>query len=257
MMMIIIGLIIALLIIVVVINAMQQHKAKIEKDKRSRAAKQKAIITETEELIMNLSNIPSSPALGEILNRRSLNAIKAIKEILPDTKNIKSQVQEFESKYNAARDLATNNASQPEEQFVLPDNDQQLVQILQIIKKIRAVLKSEQTKGALDAQVFSFEDKRLDLIQFKINIESLVKRGNQAYSNTMIGSARQYLEKALQTINDSNLQSDYKTQKKIEIENKLEEITNELKNVNAEDREKKAKSEEDDLDMLFQPKKKW
>lgn len=256
MMMIIIGLIIALLIIVVVVNAIQQHKEKIEKERRSRAAKQKAIINETEDLILNLANIPSSPVLNEILYKRSLNAIKAMKEIMPETKNINGRIKEYESRYNAAKELATNHVAQ-EEHFTLPENEQHLVSILQVIKKVRATLKSEQSKGALDAATFLFEDKRLDAIQLKINVESLFKRANQAYSKGMIGSARQYLEKALQSIADNAAPSDYKDQKKQEIEDKLEEITNELRNTNAEDRARKAKSEEDDLDLLFQPKKKW
>lgn len=255
-MMIIIGLIIALLIIVVVVNAIQQHKEKLEKERRARAAKQKAIINETEDLILNLSNIPASPKINEILNLRSLNAIKAMQEIMPETKNIKSKIQEYESRYTASKDLSANHNGQ-DEQFTLPDNDQQLVQILQVIKKLRTMLKSEQSKGALDAQTFVFEDKRLDSLQLKINIESLMKRANQAFNNDMVGSARQYLEKALQSINDNSSASEYKDKKKAEIENRLEEITNQLKNVNAEDRAKKAKSEEDELDMLFQPKKKW
>ena len=37
----------------------------------------------------------------------------------------------------------------------------------------------------------------------------------------------------------------------------LEEITDALKSTNAKDAAKKAKDQEDDLDMLFAPKKKW
>ena len=151
-MMIIIGLIIALLVIVVVVNAIQQHKEKIEKERRSRAAKQKAIINETEDLILNLANIPSSPALSEILYKRSLNAIKAMKEIMPETKNINGRIKEYESRYNAAKELAANHTPQ-EEHFTLPENEQHLVSILQVIKKVRATLKSEQSKGALDAAI--------------------------------------------------------------------------------------------------------
>jgi D-arabinose 1-dehydrogenase-like Zn-dependent alcohol dehydrogenase len=73
----------------------------------------------------------------------------------------------------------------------------------------------------------------------------------------MLGSSRQYLEKALQTIAENPIQTEYCTVKKQEISNILEEITSALKNTNAKDAAKKAKSEEDDLDLLFQPKKKW
>ena len=43
--------------------------------------------------------------------------------------------------------------------------------------------------------------------------------------------------------------------KTAELEEKLQEITESLKSANAQDAAKKAKAEEDDLDLLFQPKK--
>jgi hypothetical protein len=119
------------------------------------------------------------------------------------------------------------------------------------------VLKSEQSKGALDAQTFTVEDQKLAGMQLQINIESLVKRGTQAHSKEMLGSARQYFEKALQSLTSSTVKNDYVTAKQAEISQQLEEITDALKNTNAKDAAKKAKNEEDELDLLFQPKKKW
>lgn len=255
-MFVIIGLIVALIIIVVVVNAIQQHKEKIEQEKRARVAKHKAIIDETEELILLLALLPDNPILVSILNARSHNAALQMKQIMPEQKDIASRVQELESRLKASQDLLKNYTPK-EENFTLPDNEQQLVQILQCIKKLRIILKSEQSKGALDSQLFSKEDARLNTMQLRINIESLLKRGNAAYSKEMLGSARQYYEKALQTISSHGASNEYTVAKKDEIETKLEEITTQLKSTNAKDREKKAKSEEDDLDMLFQPKKKW
>jgi len=251
---IIIGLIIALIVIVVIVNAVQQHKEKQEQEKRTKAAKQKAIIDETEELILNLTHLPPNPNIVSILNRRSLNAVKNMSKIMPETKGIKSRVQEMEARVSASE--ASVNAPQ-DEIFVLPDNEQQLVVILQTIKKLRITLKSEQAKGALDPQLFSNEDKKLDIMQLKINVESLFKRGMVAYNKEMLGSARQYFEKSLQTLSETSVQTDYITQKRTEIEAQLEEITLALQSTNAKDAAKKAKAEEDDLDMLFQPKKKW
>ena len=254
---IIIGLVIALVIIVVIVNGIQQHKEKLEQEKRAKAAKQKAIIDETEELIMNLAHLPSNPHIIEILNRRSANAMKAIVELMPESKPFKNKSKEFDARLTASKELAANSQATSDEPFILPDNEQQLVAILQAIKKIRAMLKSEQSKGALDAQRFMQEDKKFEAMQLKIGVESLIKRGSQAYSKEMLGSARQYFEKALQTLADSPQQSEYTQTKKAEVESQLEEITNALKSTNAADRAKKAKEEEDDLDMLFQPKKKW
>jgi len=253
---IIIGLVIALIVVVVVVNAIQQHKEKQEKEKRAKAAKQKAIIDETEELILNLAHLPSNPKVVEILNRRSLNACKAMSQIMPEIKGLKNRIQEMESRLSASEDLASNNPG-AEEKFVLPDNEQQLVVILQTIKKLRATLKAEQVRGTLDAQAFMHEDQKFDVMQLTINVESLFKRGMQAYSKEMLGSARQYFEKALQTLTEHPIQTEYVTNRRVEIENQLNEITSALKSTNAEDAAKKAKAEEDDLDLLFQPKKKW
>ncbi|XQW86195.1 hypothetical protein ACOYR1_05560 [Thalassotalea piscium] len=252
---IIIGLVVALIIIVVAVNAIQQHKEKLEKEKRAKAAKQKAIIDETEELLLNMAHLPPNPKVVEILNQRSLNAAKAMSAIIPGTKAFKARVQEMEARLKATKDL--NASNQSNEAFILPDNEQQLVLILQTIKKLRAILRSEQSKGALDAQIFMAEDLKLDAMQLKINIESLHKRGKQAFQKEMLGSARQYFEKALQTLNEHPKQSEYITAKKIEIEDQLLDITEALKTTNAADAAKKAKAEEDDLDLLFQPKKKW
>ncbi len=252
---IIVGLIIALVVIVIIINAIQQHKEKQEAEKRALIAKQKAIIDETEELIINMGNLPPNPPIVEILNRRSLNAAKRMAQIVPDSR-ARSRINDLESRLKASEDLAQNTAMN-EEPFILPDNEQHLVAILQTIKKLRVILKSEQAKGTLDAQTFMREDLRFDAMQLKISIESLIKRGNQAFNKEMIGSARQYFEKALVTLSNHAHKSEYTQVKENEINDRLEEITVMLKTTNAADREKKAKSEEDDLDMLFQPKKKW
>jgi len=253
---IIVGLIIALIIIVVVVSSIQQHKEKLEAEKRVKVSKQKAIIDESEELILNLANLPSNPNVVKILNRRSLNAAKTMQELMPEVKGIKKRVQELQSRLKASEDLAESQTV-TEDSFTLPDNEQQLVAILQCIKKLRVVLKSEQSKGALDAQTFTSEDNLLAAMQLKINIESLVKRGTQAYNKEMLGSARQYFEKALQSLANSTVKNDYVASKQAEISQQLEDITDALKNTNAKDAEKRAKSEENELDLLFQPKKKW
>lgn len=252
---IIVGLIVTLIIFVVIVSAVQQHKEKQEAEKRVKVAKQKAIIDESEELIHNLTHIPSSPNIVKILTRRTLNAANVMQTLMPEVKGIKKKIIDISTRLEAAEDLAENQNN--EVNFVLPDNEQQILAILQCIKKVRAILKSEQSKGMLDAQTFTQEDQRLDTMQLKINIESLVKRGSQAQSKEMLGSARQYFEKALQTLASHPVKTDYIKVKSAEISQQLEEITDSLKVTNASDAAKKAKNEENELDMLFQPKKKW
>lgn len=252
---IIVGLIVTLIIFVVVVSAIQQHKEKQEAEKRSKVAKQKAIIDESEELILNLVNIPSSPNIVQILNKRCLNAAKIMQKLMPEVNGLKKKINELSVRLEAAEDLAANQDN--DDNFILPDNEKQILSTLQCIKKLRAILKSEQTKGTLDPQTFTQEDQRLDAMQLKINIESLLKRGSQAQSKEMFGSARQYFEKALQTLANHSTKTEYTIAKNAEIAKLLEEITDSLKITNASDAAKKAKNEENDLDILFQPKKKW
>ncbi|MCI2283371.1 hypothetical protein L3081_08125 [Colwellia sp. MSW7] len=252
---IIIGLLITLIIFVVVVSAIQQHKEKQDAEKRVKVAKQKAIIDESEELILNLSNIPASPNIAQILNKRCLNAAKEMQKLMPDVTGLKKKISALKSRLDAAEDLAASQNN--EANFILPDNEKQILATLQCIKKLRAILKSEQSKGALDPSTFTQEDQRLDAMQLKINIESLLKRGCQAQNKEMFGSARQYFEKALQTLENHGKKTEYTTAKNAEITTLLEEITESLKITNASDAARKAKSEENELDILFQPKKKW
>lgn len=255
MIIIIIGLVVLLVISVVVVNVLQQHKEKQEQEKRAQSAKYKAIIDESEQLIVDLNNLPSSPELINILHKRSLNAAKAMLQISAKPKPVKQKIQELETTLEYSKNLTA--AQTNDDSFVLPDNEQQLVSILQSIKKLRAMLKAEQSKGILDAQTFSQQDLRLDAMQLKIGVESIINRGKKAYSKEMLGSARQYYEKALQTLAKHPNQSEYTKTKRNDIEEQLEEITIALKATNAQDAAKKAKDEKNDLDMLFQPKKKW
>ena len=252
---IIIALIIALIICVVAVSSIQQHKIKQEKDKRAKAAKQKAIMDESDELMCHLANLPANPNIVNILNRRSLNAAKIMSSIIPDSKPYKRKIDEVEARLKASQELSSSQSEN--DSFILPDNEQQLVSILQCIKKLRNVLKSENSKGALDAQTFTQEDQKLDAMQLTIGVESILKRGKMAYDKEMLGSARQYFEKALQTLLAHPLQSEYITNKKAEIGIHLENITEALQNTNAKDAARKAKDQENDLDMLFTPKKKW
>ena len=118
-------------------------------------------------------------------------------------------------------------------------------------------MRSEHSKGRVDSQIFAAEDKRLEKLQLRINIESQIKRGLSARSASMVGSARQYFEKAYATLSAVTYSDEYVNAKRQEVEAYLEEISTELKASNATALKKKAEAEQDDLDVLFAPKKKW
>ena len=249
---IIITLIVALIVIGVWVNAVQQHKEKQNAERRQELTKQKKIIEETEEVLMNSANIPMSKALFSVLYRRIYTALAVMAELSPNSKEIRNRLTE-------AKERIENSSSQDSsaERIALPDNEKQVIALLQGVKKLRSIVRSEHSKGKIDTQVFLNEDKRLEKMQLQVNIDSQLKRGKAARSANMLGSARQYFEKALAVINSLNFTDEYVASRKQEIEDMLEEIMSELKATNASDAKKKLDNEKDDLDELFAPKKKW
>ena len=250
---IIIVLIVALVVVAVLVNAMQQHKEKQEVERRQELAKHKKIIEETESILMNSSNIPMSKQIIAVLHKRIFDSLKAMSELSPTSKDIKNRLREA----NERTSNPQPNESSGADKVVLPDNEKQIIGLVQGIKKLRNLLRTEHSKGRVDTQVFFSEDKRLEKLQLKINIDSQVKRGNAARSANMLGSARQYYEKALNTLDSITYTDEYISARKAELEGYLSQITTDLKATNATDAKKKAEQDQDDLDVLFAPKKKW
>lgn len=247
---IIIILIVVLLIAAIFINAVQQHRAKIESERRAEVSKQKAIIDETENVIMACANIPTSPRLMEVLHNRVLNALKVINEH-NSTPEIKQRINDAEQRTNSSGDSAATS------DFVLPDNDKLIIQYIQAVKKLRILLRSEHSKGKVDSKTFVDEEKQLERLQIKVNVETLIKRGRAAHQTNMLGSARQYYEKAKAALENQNQKDEYAHSRLATLTEWLNEIQSNLKSVNAQDRAKRQEEERDELDELFAPKKKW
>ncbi|HAW93891.1 MULTISPECIES: hypothetical protein [unclassified Arsukibacterium] len=249
----IISLIVALVIIAVVVNVVQQHKAKIASLKRAEFTKLRHMLDDTEDMLINAANVPLTPALSNMLLKRSAFALRAMVELDPGTRELKQRLQEIENRLKepVAADQATTD------NLTLPDNDQQLIGLIRGIKKLRTTLRSEHARGNIDTSAVVAEDKRLEILQLRINVESQIKRGKQARSNNMLGSARQYFEKALTSLNGSAHPDEYVINRKAEVTQTLEDIATELKAGNLRDREKKEEKENKDIDELFAPKRKW
>ncbi|MCG7533570.1 hypothetical protein [Pseudoalteromonas sp. OOF1S-7] len=249
---VIILLIVALIVIAVWVSAIQQHREKQEAERRKELAKQKRVIEEAEDVILNSSNIPMSGAMIRIIQRRVHDALVSMVELSPTSRELKSRMHESQERLNNEPQNANES-----DKVTLPDNDKQLIALVQGIKKLRHLLRSEHSKGKVDTQVFVQEDRKMERLQLRINVESQIKRGLSAKSANMVGSARQYFEKAYAIICGVTYSDEYISEKKSLLEGYLSEISTELKASNASAVKKKAEKEKDDLDVLFAPKKKW
>lgn len=249
----IITLVIALVVIAVIVNAIQQHKERLATLKRAEFSKLRTMLEDTEELIVNSANVPLSAAISQMLLKRITFTLRAMVELEPGAKDIKQRLQETEKRLSETPPTESTLS----ESIALPDNDQQLIGMIKGIKKLRTVLRAEHVRGNVDTQVVIQEDKRLEVLQLRINVESQIKRGNQTRSNNMLGSSRQYYEKALTALSATPHQDDYVLTRKSEVIQALEDIATQLKEGNVRDREKKEEKENKDLDELFAPKRKW
>lgn len=250
---IVIILIVTLIVLAIMVNAIQQHKEKVEAERRTEVAKQKSIIDETESVMMaaTQAEIAVSPQLTGVLLKRIQNALKINAE-LSSAPDIKQRAKEI-----GERIKSIDPNVQVDERIHLPESDKQIIVCIQSLKKLRALLRSEHSKGKVDTQNFISEDKRLDRMQLRVNVDTLARRADSAIKSQMMGSARQYLEKAIIAVSNFPTQDEYTATKKAQLETQLNQIQENLRNTNAEDTAKRIEEERDELDVLFAPKKKW
>jgi uncharacterized protein YpmS len=251
---IIIILIVALVLVGVIVNAIQQHKNKVETERRAELSKQKGIIDNTEGALLAAEKLPISQRLIYIMQRRILGAMKAAKQMGDNTTGSNTRIKTTEDTLKA---IDVSKAAPSEENFQLPQDDKQVIQYIRSIKTLRSFLRSEFKKSRIDNKVFLDENKLLERLQLRANVDTLIRRGDLAIKNNQLGSARQCLEKAIGALSAQPNPDEFITVKKAQLEEQLLNIESNLKNANSRDVAKKEELERNDLDDLFADKKKW
>jgi len=254
---IIISLVTLLFFIVVGYNIVQQYKQKLDAESRLAMSKQRAVISEVDELLLNATRMPFSKSLLLILQNRIRNALILILKKSPNNGAVRDHLKNTDAQIQQVR---TNYTPPDESVFRTPENDKEALALLQVTKKIRAVLRSEHAKGKINTPVFVAEDRRLEIMQLKINIENGVKRIVEAKQSDQFGSANQMINKlvaVLDKITDKDAYLEKKQEQLISIKEEIkshlvENSDKELEAMKAKEAEKKS-----DLDVLFQDKKKW
>ncbi|MCZ4263155.1 hypothetical protein O4G76_20250, partial [Limimaricola sp. G21655-S1] len=99
-----------------------------------------------------------------LLQHRILDAYRAIAQVMPNNQ-IKQRIVDVQTQI---KNVQENYSMQDEGQFKTPESDRQAIQMLQLVKKMRAVLRVEHNKGKIDPQGFAQEERRLELMQLKI-----------------------------------------------------------------------------------------
>lgn len=251
---VIIVLIVALVLVGVIVNAIQQHKNKVESERRNELSKQKGIIDNTEAALLGAEQIPISQRLIFVMQRRILAAMKAAKQMGDNATGSDERVKTAE---DALKAIDVSKPPPSEDSFQLPQGDKQVIQFIRGIKTLRALLRSEFKKNRIESRVFLAEDKLLERLQLRANVDTLMRRGDTAVKNNQLGSARQCLEKAIGALSAQPNPDEFITARKAQLEDQLNNIESTLKKANSQDVAKKEESERNDLDELFAEKKKW
>ncbi|ACJ28515.1 Conserved hypothetical protein [Shewanella piezotolerans WP3] len=246
-----------LLLLIIGISIIQQQKARVEAERRTELARQRAIIDETEGVLSNTGLIPCSSNIVLILYKRIEEALVIAASLSP------AQQNDYERRlFDLRAQIETlNNApkSAPAiEMFRLPDNDRQVLTLVQTLKKMKAILRAEHNKARVEPSTFAQEELRIDSLQLRINVDSMLARGRAACFMKQYGSAKQMVTKALSTLHTIKAQTpnDPFIAKKVdEAKTMLDEIMGAQKM--AQPQVPAAKEDEDDIDVLFQPKRKW
>lgn len=251
------SLVALLLFVMIGYSIVQQYKQKVEAQRRISIAKQRAVISEVDELLLNATRMPFSKSLLLILQNRIRNALLIMVNISPNTPSIREHLSNTEAQIEQIK----NNYSPPDESvFRAPETDKEALALLQVTKKIRAVLRSEHAKGKINTEVFVAEDHRLEIMQLKINLENSMKRILDAKLAQQWGTANQMINKLIKILGSIPDKDAYLERKQQQLMEHKEEIKAHLVKTSDEERrlmQQKEAEKKNDLDELFADKKKW
>lgn len=199
--------------------------------------------------------LPMSNVIIAMLLKRNIDVMQQIIDLMPESSRMPPRLEETKLQLET---VDTNIKGRPE--LVIPNSDEHSAKLIKLIKKLRHVMVRQKAKGNLAARDFADEDKIYSFFLLKIFVEYKINQGVQAIVDKKLGSARQFYEKALKTLNEEPGFPEYVTQKTQEVYEKLEVINAMMVNKPPEEQleSSEAKDRLEDLELVFtQTKKKW
>lgn len=243
----------ALLFLVIVYNILQQYRQKQQAERRTLLLRHKNIINETDELLLHAGQLPFSKALVMVLYNRILSSLQIMQQQDSASTQIKSRKANIEQQLQQVKE----HYQMDQASLKPPESDQQAIHMLKIVKRLRALLRIEHNNGKLGNQTFVVEDRRLELVQLKINLANLVKRARIAVDNKNNQMARQMLTKGLNVLEQVPDKDEQLKNIEENLQLRLNELNNTLVKVEQEQKAREEEQEKSELDQLFEPKRKW
>lgn len=243
----------ALLLLVIIYNILQQYRHQQAAEKRTLMLRHKNIINETDELLLNAGQLPFSKSLVLMLYQRILSSLQIMQQQDPKNAQIQTRIANIKQQIAASSEQSQNSANN----LTPPESDRHAIQLLQLVKRLRTVLRIEHNKGKVNNQVLVNEDRRLELMRLKINLMNLIKRTTQALSNNDLHLAQQFLTKGIAVVDKVTDKDEQLTNIADKLQQKLEEISSSKQQIEQEQQARAEEKEKSELDVLFEPKRKW
>lgn len=230
------------------------YKIQQEIDQKALVAKKKKIINECDELLLNVTQIPYSTKIVIVLQERVLDALKQILAVSPNSVNIKQRIQGLTEQIRALRSSASVEPS-----FAPPNDTRTSLSMMKVLRRLRKIIRIEFNRGRMSQNDLVTEDKRLETMIYKIQFNNLMSHINELKLEKQYGTMRELIQGALTSISRMNTDDKWLLGLQEELENLLKDLSSAVASKQRKEMEhtKEMQQEEDEINALFMPKKKW
>jgi hypothetical protein len=230
------------------------YQVQQEIDKKLLISKQREVINETEDILLNVTQIPFSSKLVTILQNRILNALKQILSATPNSPVIRQRITDISEQIK----VSLSNPA-PEPPFSPPKDTTLAIRMIKVLRRLRKIIRIEFNRGRISQQDLLKEDRRLTSMIFKIQFSNLLRNIEECEMQKQYGTMDQLVISGLRSLKE--LASDDPWFKN--VEDVLKEhrgfLSQQLADKHKQDAESDAarEKEHDEMDKIFGPKKKW
>ncbi|WP_406037744.1 hypothetical protein [Succinimonas sp.] len=243
-------IIILLVFVIIAYMLYSDYQVQQEMDKKLLISRQKNIIDETDDILMNVTQIPFSNRMIVILQNRILSSLQIIATV-QNSIQVQQRINDMSSQIEI-----TKTSPSRDTQFAPPANADQSLKMIRTMRRLRQILRKEFNRGRISKNDFVDEDKVLEINIYKIQFSNLMNNIEEALTNNQNGTARDLIKGGLGSLNKLQFRDSWLEGVKNHLEEILARINSEAeKRLEQEMANEKAK--ESDIDILFMPKKKW
>lgn len=237
----------ALIVMVIGYSAITQNQIRVDRAKKIENRKLSLIVNEIDQLLLRTNIIPFSKTLLICLQNRKLTALQGLLKINKKNHALMQQIENCAAQIEKTKQ--SNNDTEQRNLIAPHQSNEQAKNTLKLIKRLREIIKIEHKFGRISTSEFSQENQRLIQSQTIININNIYEHTKKLIENNQLQNAKQLLKKGVNIIS----KHEFEYAKKM-----TEQMLSDLDEINKKQNKDTEKAKEaDEIDELFQPKRKW